>query len=142
MPIFVNVLLEKRDEKFSKAEILQALQQNMAFELEGMSIYEAHMFMIEDPLVKKVLEDIRNEMIEHCGRLLTVIRYLNPDIEAPMLSGEKTVKSTMQHLGISSESAPPALQIPQEAEFEDEAAPNGENLIKLFFPKRKSGEMV
>lgn len=104
MPSFPNPFAGNVDRKISKAELVQALRVDIAGELEAIFLYDAHVHATDDPVAKKVLADIRNEEIEHCGELLALMRYLDPTVTELMMNGEGEVKEMMDELGISSQS--------------------------------------
>lgn len=101
MPSFPNPFSGNIDRKISKAELVQALRIDIAGELEAIYLYDAHVHATDDPLAKKVLADIRDEEIEHCGELLSLMRYLDPTVTDLMMNGEGEVKEMMQDLGIA-----------------------------------------
>lgn len=100
MPAFPNPFSGNIDRKITKAELLQAIRIDMASELEAIYLYEAHALATDDPLVKKVLRDIRDEEKAHVGELTALMRYLDPDMTEHLLSGENEVKEMMEELGI------------------------------------------
>ncbi|MDL2327109.1 demethoxyubiquinone hydroxylase family protein [Ruminococcaceae bacterium OttesenSCG-928-A11] len=104
MPSFANPFSGNIDRKISKAELIQALRIDVAGELEAIYLYDAHVHATDDPVAKKVLADIRDEEVEHCGELLALLRYLDPNIANLMMNGEGEVKEMMEGLGISAAS--------------------------------------
>lgn len=101
MPAFANPFSGNIDKKMSKVELMQALRIDVAGELEAIYLYDAHAHATDDPLVKKVLMDIRDEEVAHIGELMTVIRYVSPDTTDLMKGGEQEVLEMMEELGIS-----------------------------------------
>lgn len=101
MPAFANPFSGNIDRKISKIELVQALRVDIAGELEAIYLYDAHAHATDDPVAKKVLADIRDEEIEHCGELLALMRYLDPTVTDLMLEGEGEVKEMMAGLGIT-----------------------------------------
>lgn len=101
MPAFANPFSGNIDRKISKIELVQALRVDIAGELEAIYLYDAHAHATDDPVAKKVLADIRDEEIEHCGELLTLMRYLDPTVTDLMMNGEGEVKEMMAGLGIT-----------------------------------------
>ena len=59
MAEFANPFQGNCDRKLSKEELIQAIRIDIASELEAMYLYEAHAMATDDPLVKSVLQDIR-----------------------------------------------------------------------------------
>lgn len=100
MPSFANPFSGNLDRKINKQELLQAIRLDIASELEAIYLYDAHANASDDPVVKKVLADIRDEEIEHCGELLSLMRYLDPRITSLLLEGEGEVRDMMAELGI------------------------------------------
>ena len=100
MPNFPNPFQGNVDRKISKEELIQALRVDIAGELEAIFLYDAHVMATTDPLVKKVLSDIRDEEKQHCGELMALLRYLEPEIEELLANGASEVKEMMEELGI------------------------------------------
>lgn len=111
MPAFPNPFSGNVDRKITKAELIQAIRIDIASELEAIYLYEAHALATDDQLVKKVLRDIRDEEKAHVGELTALMRYLDPEMTAHLLSGENEVKEMMEELGIKE----PELAGPAEA---------------------------
>ena len=101
MPSFANPFSGNVDRKISKEELIQALRIDIAGELEAIYLYDAHVLATDDPVVKKVLGDIRDEEKEHCGELLALMRYLDPTVASLMAEGEGEVRDMMRELGVS-----------------------------------------
>lgn len=101
MPNFPNPFAGNVDRKISKPELIQALRVDIAGELEAIFLYESHALATDDPLVKKVLMDIRDEEKEHCGELYKLMRYLDPELAGFMEEGDNEVKEMMEELGIA-----------------------------------------
>ncbi|MDR0852407.1 MAG: demethoxyubiquinone hydroxylase family protein [Clostridiales Family XIII bacterium] len=100
MPSFADPFSGNVDRKISKNELIQALRVDIAGELEAIYLYEAHALATDDPLVKKVLMDIRDEEKEHCGELLTLMKRLDPALPGFLDEGEGEVKEMLENLGI------------------------------------------
>ena len=103
MADFANPFQGNCDRKLSKEELIQALRIDIAAELEAMFLYEAHAMATDDPLVKKVLIDIRDEEKEHAGELLALMRYLDPKIAELLYEGHGEVREMMEKLNMDSE---------------------------------------
>ena len=65
-----------------------------------MFLYDAHAQATDDPLVRKVLMDIRDEEKAHVGELMTLLRYLEPNWVEFLAEGEGEVLEVMEELGI------------------------------------------
>jgi len=100
MPSLPNPFVGNVDRKISKAELIQAIRVDIIGELEAIFLYDAHVQATDDPLVKKVLADIRDEEKAHVGELTALMRYLAPEVTELMLGGEAEVKEMMEELGI------------------------------------------
>lgn len=103
MPSFANPFQGNSDRKMRKEELIQALRLDMASELEAMYLYEAHAMATDDEIIKKVLLDIRDEEREHAGELLSLIRYLDPEIDSFLTEGAGEVREMMEELKIPKE---------------------------------------
>ena len=100
MADFANPFQGNCDRKLSKQELIQAIRIDIASELEAMYLYEAHAMATDDPLVKSVLEDIRDEEKEHAGELLALMRYLDPDAADLLFEGHGEVREMMEKLNM------------------------------------------
>ena len=103
MAEFANPFQGNCDRKLSKEELIQALRIDIASELEAMYLYEAHAMATDDPLVKNVLQDIRDEEKEHAGELLALMRYLDPKAAELLYEGHGEVREMMEKLGMDKE---------------------------------------
>ena len=104
MAEFANPFSGNCDRKLSKEELIQAIRIDIASELEAMYLYEAHAIATDDPLVKSVLLDIRDEEKQHAGELLALMRYLDPDIADLLYNGHGEVREMMEKLNMDKES--------------------------------------
>lgn len=100
MPSFANPFVGNVQRKISKEELIQAIRIDIASELEAIYLYDAHVMATDDPLVKKVLADIRDEEKQHVGELMALMRHLDPTLAGLMADGEGEVKEMMEDLGI------------------------------------------
>ena len=103
MAEFANPFQGNCDRKLSKEELIQALRIDIASELEAMYLYDAHAMATDDELVKKVLQDIRDEEKEHAGELLALMRYLDPGAADFLFEGHGEVREMMEDLKMDSE---------------------------------------
>ena len=101
MPNFPNPFQGNVDRKINKQELIQAIRIDITGELEAIFLYEAHVAATDDPLVKKVLQDIANEEKEHVGELLMLMRHLQPETDTFLEDGSNEVKEMMAELGIN-----------------------------------------
>lgn len=87
--------------KLTKYDLIQAVRQDIVGELEAIYLYDAHANASDDPVVKAVLTDIRDEERQHVGELMTLLRYLAPEEAQLLADGEGEVKEMMAELGIA-----------------------------------------
>ena len=105
MPSFAPPFEGNIDRKITKHELIQAIRLDIASELEAMFLYDSHAKATDDMFVRKVLEDIRDEEKAHMGELMTLLKYLDPNWEEMLASGEGEVKEVMEELGIKDSGA-------------------------------------
>ena len=103
MADFANPFQGNCDRKLTKAELIQALRLDISSELEAMFLYDAHAMATDDPLVKKVLQDIHDEEKGHAGELLALMRYLDPSAAALLFGGHGEVREMMESLSMDKE---------------------------------------
>ena len=87
--------------KLTKYDLIQAVRVDIVGELEAIFLYDAHANASDDPVVKAVLSDIRDEERAHVGELLALLKYLDPHEMEHLTSGEEEVKEMMEQLGIN-----------------------------------------
>ena len=105
MPSFGDPIAANVARKMTKKELAQAIRLDLAGELEAIYLYDAHAQATDDPVAKKVLEDIRDEEKAHMGELTTLLRYLDP-VEAELFEeGAGEVHEMLEELGIESGSS-------------------------------------
>ena len=100
MAEFANPFQGNCERKLSKEELIQAIRIDIASELEAMYLYDAHAMATDDPLVKRVLQDIRDEEKEHAGELLALMRYLDPKTAELLYEGHGEVREMMEKLNM------------------------------------------
>lgn len=93
------------EKKLSKYDLIQAIRTDIVGELEAIFLYDAHAEASDDPVVKTVLADIRDEEKAHVGELFTLLKYLDASEAEHLASGEEEVKEMMEKLGLSFSSA-------------------------------------
>jgi Uncharacterized conserved protein len=98
MAEFANPFSGNVERKLTKEELIQAIRIDIAAELEAMYLYDAHAMATDDPLVKEVLEDIRDEEKAHAGELLALMRYLDPKAAELLFDGHGEVREKMEDL--------------------------------------------
>ncbi len=87
--------------KLTKYDLIQAIRTDIVGELEAIFLYDAHAAASDDPLVKAVLAEIRDEEKAHVGELTTLLRYLDPAEADHFTEGEGEVAEMMETLGIA-----------------------------------------
>lgn len=87
--------------KLSKYDLVQAIRTDIIGELEAIFLYDAHAEASDDPVVKAVLADIRDEEKAHVGELYALLKYLDATEAEHLASGEDEVKEMMEQLGIA-----------------------------------------
>jgi Uncharacterized conserved protein len=98
MPSFPNPFSGNVNRKMTNQELAQALRIDIASELEAIYLYDAHAEATDDPIAKKVLQDIRDEEKEHMGELITLMRYLDPTEMKFFEHGAKEVQEMLDEL--------------------------------------------
>ncbi|MDR2866253.1 MAG: demethoxyubiquinone hydroxylase family protein [Methanomassiliicoccaceae archaeon] len=98
MPSFADPFAGNVNRKMTKQELAQAIRLDLAGELEAIFLYDSHAEATDDPLAKKVLQDIRDEEKQHMGELLTLLIYLDPAEKELFDHGEGEVKEMMDEL--------------------------------------------
>ncbi|MDR1921018.1 MAG: demethoxyubiquinone hydroxylase family protein [Candidatus Adiutrix sp.] len=106
MPSFPNPFAGNVSRKITKDELVQALRIDIAGELEAIFLYDAHVQATDDPVVKKVLADIRDEEKTHVGELTALMRYLDPAVTELLTAGENEVKEMMEEAGLGEPEQP------------------------------------
>lgn len=92
MPEFTNPFSQVvPDRKMTKRELIRALRLNLAAEEDATSLYEAHADATDDPLAKKVLQDIANEERVHAGEFQRLISLLLEDEDQLLAHGAAEV---------------------------------------------------
>lgn len=106
MPNMPNPFAAKLgDKKLSKYDLIQAVRVDIVGELEAIFLYDAHANATDDPVVKAVLSDIRDEERAHVGELYALLKYLDPAEADHLASGEGEVREMMEELGLAPEAA-------------------------------------
>ncbi len=77
--------------KMTKRELVRALRLNIAAEEDATSLYEAHADATDDPLAKKVLQDIADEERVHVGEFQRLISILLADEDKWLADGAAEV---------------------------------------------------
>lgn len=92
MPEFVNPFSGKvPDRKLTPEELIRAIRLDLAAEQEAVHLYMAHAEATDNPLAKKVLEDISDEERVHAGEFTRLLEILTGDEDKLMKKGAKEV---------------------------------------------------
>lgn len=124
MPEFANPFSGMiPDRKMTLRELIRALRLNIAAEYEAVHLYEAHADATDNPLAKKVLQDVANEEREHAGEFQQVINMLIEDEVQWIENGMQEVREMAAEIAMGKlEPATPAEK--QAEEGEEETAPD------------------
>lgn len=93
-------------QKLTRYDLIQAIRTDIIGELEAIFLYDAHAAAADDPVVKAVLADIRDEERVHVGELYALLKHLDPKEADHLAGGETEVAEMMESLGISRGAAP------------------------------------
>lgn len=92
MPEFMNPFIGMTpDRKMSDRELARALRLSLAAEEEAIHLYECLADATDNPLAKKVLQDIADEEKEHAGEFLRLLDKLLPNEKGFLEHGAKEV---------------------------------------------------
>ncbi len=86
------------DRKMTDRELARALRLDISAEQEAVHIYEAHADATDNPLAKKVLQDVANEEREHIGEFQRLINILVDDEEQLLQKGADEVDEMAEEL--------------------------------------------
>ena len=86
--MFGNPFSANVERKMTKKELVQAIRADLSGELEAIYGYDARVQATDDPVAKAVLSELRDEEKSHMGKLLTLLKYLDPKEGDLYASGE------------------------------------------------------
>lgn len=94
MPTLSNPFSGKTTENITKEDIINAIRQNIAGELDAIYGYDSVINAINDNIpngefIKKVLSDIRDEEITHTGELQILLAHLDPNYTTLIEKGKQ-----------------------------------------------------
>jgi rubrerythrin len=78
--------------KLSREELIQAVRLSIIAELDAINLYLQLSSATDDPLARKVFEDIAREEKTHVGEFLTLLEKLDPEQVKELEKGKKEVK--------------------------------------------------
>ncbi len=64
--------------KMTAGELVRAIMQDIAAELDAVAVYQAHIDATDDERAKKMLAHIRDDEKEHVGEFLALLEILDP----------------------------------------------------------------
>jgi rubrerythrin len=78
--------------KLSREELVQAVRLSIIAELDAINLYLQLSSATDDPLARKVFEDIAREEKTHVGEFLTLLEKLDPEQVKELEKGKKEIK--------------------------------------------------
>ncbi len=81
-----------REKKMTKDEIISAIRDDIAAEIDAINFYLSQARLIDNEKVKAVLLDIAKEEKVHLGEFLTLLEELDPEQVKSIENGKKEVK--------------------------------------------------
>lgn len=100
MPEFTNPFIGKiPDRKLTTGELVRAIRLDVAAEEEATHIYNAQAEATDNPLAKKVLEDIANEERVHVGEFQRLLQILTGDEDKWLADGAGEVDEMAAEVG-------------------------------------------
>lgn len=92
MPQFIDPFVSiVPAQKMTKEDLIRALRQDLAAEEEAAHLYTAHADACENPIAKKILNDISYEEIVHSGEFLRLLDIISEDEGKLIVQGVKEV---------------------------------------------------
>jgi rubrerythrin len=77
--------------KMNAAELARAIMQDIAAELDAVSLYQAHIDATDDERAKKVLAHARDDEKEHVGEFMALLEILDPRQADYLKKGKKEI---------------------------------------------------
>ena len=94
-----SCLSEHCTKKPVNPKMAQLIRKDIIGELEAIVQYQNHIMETDDPVLKKVWEDIRDEEKVHVGELFTLLVWLDPSEEKFFTKGQKEVEEMLRRMG-------------------------------------------
>jgi len=94
--------------KLTTGELLRAIRLDLAAEEEAVHLYMAHAEATDNPLAKKVLEDIANEERQHAGEFLRLLQLLTGDEDKWLADGAAEVNEMATEVNTSKQATRPS----------------------------------
>ena len=96
------------DRKLTTSELVRAIRLDLAAEEEAIHLYMAQADATDNPLARKVLEDVANEERQHAGEFLRLLQILTGDEDKWLADGVTEVNEMAEEVNTSTKSAPPS----------------------------------
>jgi rubrerythrin len=96
----------------SVTDIRGFLIQDLMAELDAIQLYEAHLEVIGDSVIKDNLQEIANDEKEHVGQFLMMLQEYDPDFSVHMIEGFEEYEEVLNKI------------TPRPAEFPPEENPH------------------
>lgn len=87
-------------EFYTKAELIEAVRQDIIGELDAINQYNRHIQRTENPLARSVWQSIKDEERVHVGELLALLNALDPSELKKLKAGQEEVEEIMRGLGM------------------------------------------
>lgn len=87
-------------EFYTKAELIEAVRQDIIGELDAINQYNDHIQRTENPLARSVWQSIKDEERVHVGELLALLNALDPSELKKLKAGQEEVEEIMRGLGM------------------------------------------
>lgn len=87
-------------EFYTKAELIEAVRQDIIGELDAINQYNRHIQRTENPLARSVWQSIKDEERVHVGELLALLNALDPSELKKLKEGQEEVEEIMRGLGM------------------------------------------
>lgn len=100
MQAFANPVRGRVKCRLTKEELIQTIRLAISNGREAIYIYDAHVQAMNDVMAQKVISDIRDVEKIHVGKLMTLLRILDPKEPAQYAYGETKVINMAGRLGI------------------------------------------
>jgi len=98
MPNFSNPFYGNVPRKMDTRELMRAIRLNIAAEEEATALYEAHADATDNPLAKKVFQDVANEERVHVGEFIKLLDIICNDEIAWIDNGYEEVEEMAEEV--------------------------------------------
>lgn len=94
------------ERKLTAAELMRAIRLDLAAEQEAIHLYLAQADATDNPLARKVLEDVANEERQHAGEFLRLLQILSGDEDKWLADGAAEVNEIAAEVTAPAPAAP------------------------------------